>query len=60
MPQELSPAVRNFQELKAREKASAIYRSRLRDQIRTANPTATPKQIEQIIAGHFKAARSIG
>lgn len=54
MPQELSPAVRRFQEKKARERSKAIARAKLRDEIKVANPAATPKQVEQIIDAHLR------
>ena len=48
------PGLRKFQEIKRREKAKAI----LRGQIKTANPTLTPSQVEQVMSGHLKAQQA--
>jgi hypothetical protein len=49
MGQELSPAVRRFQEIKARERTRAIAHNRAIEKVKAANPALTDRQAEQIL-----------
>ena len=44
------PGLRKYRMARARDKERAI----LRNQIKAANPTFNPKQVEEIVAGRFK------
>jgi len=45
------PGLKKYRMVREREKQRAILRS----QIKTANPSLTPQQVEQVMAGHVKA-----
>jgi hypothetical protein len=45
------PGLRKYRAARERDRQRAILRS----QIKTANPTLTPVQVEQVMSGHLKA-----
>jgi hypothetical protein len=45
-----NPLIRRYREIRERERQVAI----IRNQIKTANPTLTPKQVDEIMKGHLK------
>lgn len=48
------PGLRKYRLARERDKQKAV----LRNQIKTANPTLTPQQVEQVMAGHIKAQQT--
>lgn len=55
MAQQISKACERFQHIKAQEKAAAIARKSVAEQVRKANPNASDKVVEQIVQAHLKA-----
>ncbi len=61
MNQPVDPRLAKFQANKAARKAAAIKRkveeerlNKIRDQIRAANPSASPTVVEQVLAEHLR------